>query len=335
MRKYTLLLVIVISIPLALLAGWFIGKSSKPVLENPIEIITRPLDKYTIENLIATKFTKGEIEILEEMADEEKYTSYLISFKHDPDMDGTNNKTTTGMLNIPKGDGNFPLIVMFRGYVDQNLYSTGAGTRNAAGYFAENGYITVAPDFLGYAGSDTESSNIMETRFQTYVTALSLIASLDQIDKWDGENAYLWGHSNGGQIALTVLEVLGERRLPTTLWAPVSKPFPYSVLYYTDESEDRGKFLRAEIARFESIYDADLYAVDMYFDRINSPLQVHQGGSDDAVPLDWSDKLVFELEQLEKEIEYFVYYGADHNLRPNWDIVVARNLVFFNNSLTN
>ncbi len=58
----------------------------------------------------------------------------------------------TGRLTIPVGEGKFPIILMLRGYVDQEIYETGIGTKNAANYFSANGYITVAPDFLGYAG---------------------------------------------------------------------------------------------------------------------------------------------------------------------------------------
>ena len=61
---------------------------------------------------------------------------------------------------------------------------------------------------------------------------------------------------------LSVAEVLGHRAgqpdshgagvKGVILWAPVSKPFPYNILYYTDEAEDRGKWLRGEIAKFEA-----------------------------------------------------------------------------------
>jgi hypothetical protein len=136
------------------------------------------------------------------------------------------------------------------------LYSTGTGSRPAASYFAKNGYMTIAPDFLGYGGSDSESGNIFETRFQTYTTAISLLKAIEQMksDKTvlsvsnaienpsristrfsTFEYLNLWAHSNGGQIALTTLEVT-KSSYPTTLWAPVTKGFPYSVLYYTPET---------------------------------------------------------------------------------------------------
>ena len=54
------------------------------------------------------------------------------------------------------------------------------GTKRVGEYFAENGYITLAPDFLGYGGSDSESENIFESRFQTYTTTLTLLTNVSK-----------------------------------------------------------------------------------------------------------------------------------------------------------
>lgn len=334
MKKYWGLILVA---TIFLFIGWFLnnltrGRSGQISITGPVERITKPLEKYTIENLSNTKIDKGKIKIVKIIDEESSFTSYLFSFEFNPDPKNKKTKKTTGQINVPAGSGKFPLVVMLRGYVDQEKYKTGDGTKSATRFFAENGFLTIAPDFLGYGDSDTEAEDIMETRFQTYTTILSLLESLDQIDEWDKENVFFWGHSNGGQIALTVLEITGAN-IPTTLWAPVSKPFPYSVLYYTDEAEDRGKFLRAEIAKFEQKYDPDNYAIDLNFDLINSELQIHQGTADDAVPVDWSNELVEKLEDLEIEISYYKYPGADHNLKPSWNTVVNRDLAFFKNNL--
>lgn len=319
---------------LAFLGGWYTHSlyfSQEEIIEPVTKIKPRPLDKYTIENLSAADIPTGNLQVDGVMSEEDTHTSYLFKFTFSPSLSSKLEKTTTGQINIPKNDNrSYPLILMLRGYVDQEIYQTGIGTRRGAEYFAKNGFITVAPDFLGYAGSDKEADDIMETRFQTYTTVLALLESLDQIDQWDKENLLIWGHSNGGQIAIITLEITG-REIPTTLWAPVSKPFPYSILYYTDESEDRGKLLRREIARFEETYDPDLYSLDLYLERINAPLQIHQGTADDAIPFDWTLDLVENLESLEKEVSFYTYAGADHNLQPTWDTVIARDLQFFRN----
>ncbi|MCH7641265.1 alpha/beta fold hydrolase [Patescibacteria group bacterium] len=329
MKKLSLVLVISI---FSFLAGWWLNSFFKQFNTLSTFSITpvtsRPLDKYTIERLSKTEISPGKLQIEETIEEENEFTSYLFSFKFNPTLDGKEIRKTTGQINVPGGEGPFPVVVMFRGYIDQERYITGDGTRRAAGVYAENGFITVAPDFLGYGDSDDQAENIFEARFQTYVTVLSLVKSIEQVQDWDEENVFLWGHSNGGQIALTYLEITGSN-YPTTLWAPVSKPFPYSVLYYTDAAEDRGKLIRRKLAAFEENYDPDLYSIDLYLDGINTPLQLHQGTADESVPRSWSDKLSENLLNLGLDLNYFIYPGTNHNMVPSWNTVVSRDLEFF------
>lgn len=331
-------IIIVIFTFLAFIGGWYfnnlltsdensIGESFKGE-----EVVKKPLEQYTIENLSNADIQSGTIDIQDLLEEEETFSSYLFSMEFYPSFDTKETSATTGMVNIPNEEGKFPLIVMFRGYVDQNLYLTGMGTKNAGSYFTDKGFITVAPDFLGYAGSDTEAGDIFESRFQTYVTALTLLKSLDQIEQWDGENVFIWGHSNGGQIAITALEITKDS-IPTTLWAPVTKPFPYSILFYTDESSDKGKFIRSELAKFEKLYDVENYSLDNNISDINAVLLIHQGTSDDAVPYKWTDTFVQLLKNEEIDVSYNRYPGADHNLRPNWDTVIERDYNFFLDNL--
>lgn len=305
---------------LAFLAGHFfqLPKKIKEVVSTPRPT---PLAKYSFTNLANFNFKPGKITI----------NNNLFTLEFNPNLDGKTLKKTTGLINIPTSEteNTFPIIVMFRGFVDQKIYQTGVGTKHAADYYAKNGFITIAPDFLGYAGSDSESSNIFESRFQTYVTAISLIKSLSQITQWDQKNIFIWGHSNGGQIALTVQEII-KSNYPTVLWAPVSKPFPYSILYYTDEAEDKGKLIRTELAKFEQDYNVENFSLNNFLANIVSPMQIHQGTADDAVPVTWTDALAKTLKTNNVEVSYFKYPGADHNLQPGWDTVVQRDVEFFN-----
>jgi alpha-beta hydrolase superfamily lysophospholipase len=324
-------------------AGWFLKDFIKSASKSPKTVIQqirpRPLDKYTIENLSQKTITPTEIKIERLLKEEKSFTTYLFSISFDPTLENKTQKKVTGVLNIPAKGKNFPLVLMLRGFVDQKTYTSGTGTKRAAEFFAQKGFITVAPDFLGYGESDKESENIFESRFQTYTTVLTLLSSFGSPsftkateDKWDNKNIFLWGHSNGGQIALTVLEITGKS-YPTTLWAPVSKPFPYSILYYTDESEDLGKLIRKELAKFEEDYDVNLYSIHNYFGQIHAPIQIHQGTADDAVPVDWTKKLVKNLKSLDLDIDLYLHIGADHNLQPSWNTVVTRDLKFFNANL--
>jgi len=296
--------------------------------KNVVNILPKPLEKYSILELSNIDITNKLINIDESLSSNQNFSSYIFSINFDPTLKNKNDKKVTGLINIPNENKKMPVILMLRGYVDQKIYKTGIGTQKAGEYFANNGFITIAPDFLGYAGSDKETENIFESRFQTYTTALIVLNSLNSIQEWDNKNIFIWGHSNGGQIALTLLEITQDN-IPTVLWAPVSKPFPYSILYYTDESDDLGKLIRRELSEFEKYYDVNNFSIHSYLDRINAPLEIHQGSLDDAVPIDWTNTLVNNLESLKKDVKYYKYQGADHNLKPFWNIATKRSLDFY------
>lgn len=296
----------------------------------------KPLEKYEIENLSKVGFQDSRIEFGRILREEGETVSRAFYFY----VDG---KKVSGQINYPVVGGTYPVIVMNRGYIEREGYKIGDGTRRSGVEFAKAGFVTVAPDFLGYGESDMPSENPMEERFQTYVVDLVLIHSVGNLNpaflqsgmdvRVDPSKIGLWGHSNGGQITITVLEA-AKFKCPTVLWAPVTKPFPYSILYYTDDFDDHGKRLRRAIADFEQDYDSELYSLTNYLDRIEAPISLHQGSSDSEVPIEWSGDFVLEMRKLKKQIDYFTYPEDDHNFaNGNWDTVVARNIEFFNKNL--
>lgn len=313
-----------------------------------VEEPPRTLQKYSYENLSKTTFEPQEIEfgevvdevttpVVEDPTDTEKLPYYSRMFYYE--VEG---RTMSGLAHLPAEEGTYPVLIMLRGYVDPGIYEPGVGTSPSARYFAQHGYITLAPDHFGYGESDQPPPEPFADRLISYVTVLQLIANVDQLNNSldtaaiaataDENKIGIWGHSNGGQIALSTLASSGKA-YPTVLWAPVSKPFPYSVLYFTDEFEDNGRYLRKLISQFEALYDIESFSMTNYFDRIKAPVQLHQGALDDAVPLQWSNELYQALQNNEVSVEYFVYEEADHNMRPDWDITVERSLAFFDRYL--
>lgn len=316
---------------------YLVNRETTRVPEAPAVVREKPLAKYSYTALQNAAFTGSEIVIDEMVKDEEEFSSHIFFFE-------VQGKRVSGLMNVPKTPGNYPVILMLRGYVPQEIYEPGVGTSHGGEVLAQNGFITLAPDFFGYGLSDNPPIGSLEDRFLTYVTMLELIQSLKNLNtgfeektldaRFDGSHIGLWGHSNGGQIALSALEISGKK-YPTVLWAPVTKPFPYSVLYYTDDIDDHGKALRKVIADFEIDYDAEIYSLTNYLDWIQAPIQIHQGGADEAVPQVWSDTFVQTLESKEKDVEYFTYTGDDHNFtRGNWNTVMQRTMDFYKTNFT-
>ncbi|MCL5004010.1 MAG: prolyl oligopeptidase family serine peptidase [Patescibacteria group bacterium] len=322
---------------LFLAAAFFVYQSAKYIFERANYSVSHGavtylgpnyLDQYTVNNLSRRGFFGSDFRVEKVLGENSGHTSYLFSFK-------TKGKKVTGMENIPKGTGPFPVVLMVRGYVEAKSYSTGVGTAPMANYLSDRGFLTLAPDFLGYGGSSNPSSDPLEERFETYTALLDLYGLVSaqsggqcQMTQVSCQMIYLWAHSNGGQIALTFLEITGDS-IPTALWAPVSKPFPYSILYFTDDAVDNGLGLRTLVSRFENHYDANLFSLTNYLNLIKAPILLQQGKADQIVPPGWSEELSKSLKDNKVAVDYKVYAGADHNMAGAWGRAAADVLNFF------
>lgn len=376
-------LIIIFFISISAFAGYFthdfINKGSSELI-NPFvsqkESASFPLLTYSIPNLKTRNYQSSEIILEKLISKEEKYDSYQFSYQ-------TMDRKMTGQINIPDSITTSPIqkhqaIIMIRGYVPIEIYKTGMGTENAASVLANNGYITVAPDFFGYGESDLEPEDTWQARFEKPIAIVELIKSLEKngvpedLDNLTAvtenikiDDIGIWAHSNGGQIALTTLEIIDEN-IPTSLWAPVTAPFPYSILYFGDELEDEGKEQRKWLSIFEEKYNSFDFSLTQHLNLLNGPIQIQHGNADDAALIYWSKEFVdkvdkenlrraealvelknldevknnatysgsTDLSSLEKiELEFFEYDNTNHNMIPNWDKAISRDVSFFNKHL--
>ncbi len=279
----------------------------------------RPLLKYTIESLAGREYS-SKIILDGIVATEAAFFVQRFHF----DSDG---KAVTGLAHMPRSCEKCPIIIQYRGYAESEKYYQGYGTKHSAETFAARGFISLAPDFLGYWKSASPSADVFEARFETYTTALNILAAAENWEMGNGKIG-IWGHSNGGQITLTVSEI-SQKDYPVVLWAPVSAGFPYSILYYMDGNEEGDRELRKKLVDFENVYDTGLFNLINYLNKINAPIQLHQGTGDKSVPEDWSRRLIERLNSLKKKVNYYEYPGADHNLIPDWGLAVERDVQFF------
>jgi dipeptidyl aminopeptidase/acylaminoacyl peptidase len=345
MKKVFLILFLLLAVFLVLYFRNFNQKNVlSPISEQVAKIIEKPLEKYSFESLKKATFEPSNITIGKVLKEDNKFTSKMFYIQMKTSLK-KNPQKVSGLINIPKTPGTYPVIVMFRGYVDEKVFTSGEGTRRTAEVLASNGFITVAPDFLGFGESDPYAKDQLEARFETYPTAITTLESIKNLNaaletatesagiKADPEKIGIWGHSNGGHISLATLAITGKK-YPTVLWNPVSKPFPYTIFFFMDELDDHGKALRKEIANFEELYDIEKFSPPNYYKWINAPIQLHQGAADESVPQKWSDELNEKLKSMDKDVEYFVYPGEDHNfLHGSYATVLQRTISFYKKEL--
>ncbi len=243
-------------------------------------------------------------------------------------------KKISGMVNIPELDESRKrgAIIMIRGYADKQGYYVGSGSWRVADELAKMGFMTFSIDFLGFGESEGESLDMMEARFEKVPAVLDLIESVKAVGMVDESKIGIWAHSNGGQIALSVLEITGGD-YPTSLWAPMTNPFPKSVLETASGLSDGGKAVVSAIKEFERSHDSRRYAFENYYDWIKAPVVIHQGTGDEWCEVVWQEEVVLGLKRAGKEAVLYEYPGDDHNLSGSWEEVVERDGLFFKNYL--
>ncbi len=299
---------------------------------------------YTIQGLSEHQFQSGNIAILSTLGITDDYTRYTISYPSD-------GLTITGIMQIPLGDGPFPVIVMNHGYSSRELYSSGTGTDRAAEYLVRRGYITLASDYRSWGASD-----IGPSLFHTglVIDVIGLMNAVPSIPQADPDRIGMWGHSMGGGVTTKILTI-DSRVKAAVLYAPNSADDADIIARWgygcigdppTEESLETCNAadvipldLSADLieAYKDAAYDPgmlQLIAPIHHLKQVTVPVQIHigtaDGGTIGSTPPDWSYKLHQALVDAGKDVELFRYEGERHSfIGDQWLIFMNRAVVFF------
>ena len=330
-----------------------------PPLPTPLPHLMYP---YTIAGLRERTFTGGEISLDVVLGLTDTYTRYLISYPSD-------GLRITGILQIPAGEGPFPVIVMNHGFAARSDYTSGDGTDRAAAYLVERGYITIASDFRTWGGSD-----ISPSFFHTglVIDVMNLIASLPSIPQADVSRIGMWGHSMGGGITTKILTILGGRVCPNDNEGSVETTVRAAVLYAPNSADDADLIARwgygciGDISAGELLdtcNSADVIPESLpleiiaaykesatnpermleiapyyHLGNVSIPVQIHIGSADGdyigSTPPEWSYKLHQGLLDAGRDVELFVYDGQRHSFTGDaWLLFMDRAVTFFDQQL--
>ena len=283
-----------------------------------------PLLGVTIDGLSARAYPGGMVEIRRTLETTAEYTRYYIAYPSD-------GLTITGIMQIPPGDGPFPVIILNHGYHERGSYWSGAGTWQAAEYLNRRGYLTIAPDYRSW-GESTWAPSLFQTGLLADV--LNLIGSLGAIPQADLNRVGLWGHSMGGGITTKGLTI-DPRIRAAVLYAPNSADDADLIARWgrgclpgetqIETKCNPGEVIPADLppdivaAYVAATADPALLRqiAPIYFlDRVATPVQIHIGTADgldhNATPPEWSYKLHEALLAAGAQSELFVYEGQGH-----------------------
>jgi fermentation-respiration switch protein FrsA (DUF1100 family) len=303
-------------------------------------------DEYSLKSLQSYPYKASTLTVNKLVAETDEYRAYDYSYV-------SMGLTVSGRLRLPKlpPQSIKGMIILLRGWQPAGTYYIGRGSENMGRAYLHDGYATISLDFLGYGASSATPSPSEAHQLYSTVNAVELYMSLlsprvtyaaavPQVARSEVPSSFkkicLWGHSNGGQVAIQTLEIL-KKPLPTVLWAPVTLAFPDSAAYYR-EGRTGGQSPWAE--QFKKDYAAADFSLYNYLPNIaaGTPILLEQGTSDNSVPKSWSDafsKAIADENAKRTEankinLTYQIYPDANHDLVPHLLAVYARDVAFWN-----
>jgi len=125
-----------------------------------------PYWSYTIDHLRGRAYGGGAVELKQTLRKDGDFTRYLIAYPSD-------GLTIYSVLNIPAGDGPFPVIIVLHGYERSGGYSLYKDGFEADDMLARQGYMVFHPALRNYSPSDY-GDNLFRVGFA--VDTLNLIA---------------------------------------------------------------------------------------------------------------------------------------------------------------
>ena len=243
----------------------------------------------------------------------------------------------SGIINIPRGKGPFPVLVLLHGYIDPAIYVTGQGLMREQDYLARRGYVVLHTDYRNHAGSDDDPRAERGLRLGYTEDVVNAVLAIkgSPLPFLDGERVGLLGRSMGGGVTYNTLVAQPGLVDAAVVFAPVSSRTSDNFdRWIRDERPE----LAAEIVdRYGAPEDSGQFWREVsprtYFGRISEPLLIHHGTSDDSCPIRWTRATYDALQQGGKDAQLFVYDGEEHAFGPQWPLSIRRTVRFFDRHL--
>jgi dipeptidyl aminopeptidase/acylaminoacyl peptidase len=268
----------------------------------------------TIPGAIARTQSGGELRASKAISSTDAYTRHRITYR-------SNDLTISGIMNRPKGEGPFPVVVLAHGYIDPDVYWSGQGFRREQDWLARNGYVALHVDYRNHAGSDNDPDGDLDMRigYAEDVINAGLAVRNSRIPYLDRDRVAVLGRSMGGNVVYQALAI-----------AP--GVFDAAITYASVSSNVADNFNRWQRQRYdiaarilkaygEPKANPELWqrmSARTYFDRITEPILAFHGTADATCDIRWARETQAALERAGVDARLVEYDGADHYFYGPW-----------------
>lgn len=306
-------------------------------LEDRGEVTNLPYP-LSIEYMRTQQYPGSEITIEETLVPGSNYRRYIASYKSE-------GLRIYSLLTVPQGEKpekGWPVVIFNHGYIPPKEYRTTEKYIAYADTFSRNGYIVFKSDYRGHGNSEGEATGGYGSPAYT-IDILNAISSIKKLKDADPNKIGMWGHSMGGFITIRSM-VISKDIKAGIIWGGVVASYE-DLVYSWRRSTFTPPPLPTGVRRWRDLLIAQFgtpeknpkfwnsISANAYLEEISGPIQLHHGGADASVPLEFSEKLDQELKAANKASELFVYPGDDHNIANNFNTAIKRSVDFFDKYL--
>ena len=292
----------------------------------------------SIESLRRGSYPGSEITIEQKLDPGSNYQRYLASYQ----SEGLKIYALLTVPNGPKPPNGWPAIIFNHGYIPPAQYKT---TERYVAYvdgFARSGYIVFRSDYRGHGKSEGAASGAYGSSGYT-IDVLNAAASIKKYKDADTERVGMWGHSLGGHITLRSMVVSKDIKAGV-IWAGVVGSYP-DLLNSWRRGNTSPPPLPSGARRWrQSLVEQhgepeknpqfwNSISANSFLSDVSGPIQLHHGGADSSVPIEFSQKLNDQMKSAGKEVELYTYSGDDHNISHNFNLAMQRSVAFFDKYL--
>ena len=292
---------------------------------SPTPTITKEINPVSLEALSQKEFIGKDLKLEKVLGENSKFTRYYITYK-------SNDLLISGIMNVPKGEGPFPTLVLAHGYIDPEIYTTGRGLAREQKYLAERGYVVLHTDYRNHAGSDKDPNSDINFRlgYTEDVINAALALKNSSFEFVDKNRIGLLGRSMGGGIAFNSMVVKPGLFDAYVVFAPTSSNVVDNFNRWTKMNLE----IVDQIQKTYGLPDENpdfwnaISAIN-YFDRVSEPVLILHGTNDESCDIRWSETTTKALQDAGKTVEFIKYEGERHAFSTRWQDSMEETTRFF------
>ena len=286
-------------------------------------------EEVSLESLMTKPLDGRDLRVRRELPGTSDYRRYAVAFTG-------SGLRITGIMNVPRGRGPFPVVVLAHGYIDPDAYWSGQGFRREQDALARNGYVALHVDYRNHAGSTDDPDNDLRMRlgYSEDVLNAAVAVRASDLPYLDGSRIGILGRSMGGSVTFNAL---------------VARPgvFDAAVVYASTSTravDNFNRWQRDDAPLRRAIFAAhgspssnpafwDGISAINYLDRITEPVLMFHGTRDESCPISWARRTYAGLQKAGVQARLVEYPGARHYMYAEWPDSMRRALAFFDRNL--